>query len=426
MGLRFLVPTTAFYPAPLPTQRPTLRVNTLSPAVSLPLTGTRCSSKHCPISSSTQLLCGKTDVPRQRKGGDKPRRPTRQIQGFCRGVFLREQRLPRSKVPVWKFPDNRKTALRQALNFSSRFVLELFLATSVFSFASVHFLERSRTHFILTNLTRWTAASLSIKLIMFQSRITPTVPSQARGESTDWFLHGSYRILSDGCGSGEPTGKHVTTTECVPPSIPVKIRQVPGNGSCLFHSIAAGILFNESASNERSMTLPADLTAHPPMSKVVDYSSTLRAQAVEVLSHGFDGNESTAVENLETELSMQNGKTISTMTLVGTVATQYGMTPAEYLSTMRQENVWGGGPEIVALSNFIERPIVLLEPTDTYITEGVGEEQKSQPGTIYLKTAAQFGPSGGKPIHILSTNQQFPVEYHGMIQNHFLAVFPID
>ena len=61
---------------------------------------------------------------------------------------------------------------------------------------------------------------------------------------------------------------------------------------------------------------------------------------------------------------MQDDETISTLSLVQMAAEKYGMSVAKYLKNMRQEGVWGGGPEIVALANWMERQIVLLEPMD--------------------------------------------------------------
>lgn len=66
----------------------------------------------------------------------------------------------------------------------------------------------------------------------------------SRGEDADWFLSGSFYAASDKLN--EP--------------ISVRIRQVPGNGSCLFLSIAAGILYNES--------LEDGIKKHPNMAEL--------------------------------------------------------------------------------------------------------------------------------------------------------------
>ena len=84
---------------------------------------------------------------------------------------------------------------------------------------------------------------------------------------------------------------------------------------------------------------------------------------------------------------------------------------------MRLENVWGGGPEIVALANGLKRQIVMLEPVN-------GDVDTTN--VIKLKATARLGPlvTTEKTIYILSTNIKFPKEYKRKKSNHFLAVFP--
>ena len=144
------------------------------------------------------------------------------------------------------------------------------------------------------------------------------------------------------------------------------------------------------------------------MSTVIEYASTLRAQAVNTLENGIASN---------TQLVMQRDETISASSLVNMAASQYGITTDDYISNMRLENVWGGGPEIVALSNALKRQVVLLKPVNDADTTN---------DVISLKTMARFGPlvTTEKTIYILSTNIKFPKEYKRQKSNHFLAVFP--
>jgi len=141
------------------------------------------------------------------------------------------------------------------------------------------------------------------------------------------------------------------------------------------------------------------------MSEVIAYSPVLRTLAVDILENGMNGG---------VQLVMQDDETISASSLVKKAAAQYGMSPQGYLNKMRKKNVWGGGPEIVALANHLERQIVLLEP--------VHDEAEA----IHLKAIASFGPpSHANPIYILSTNISFPRRGFGRKKsNHFLAVFP--
>ena len=152
------------------------------------------------------------------------------------------------------------------------------------------------------------------------------------------------------------------------------------------------------------------------MSKVIEYSSKLRTLAVDTLENGIKPEDEAESGGSETQLIMQNDELISASSLVQNASKQYGVPSAEYLSTMRQENVWAGGPEIVALANCIKRQIILLEPTT---------EDRPKNECLYLSVIARFGPpSKAQQIYILSTNQQFPKEHYGKPSNHFLVVFP--
>ena len=115
---------------------------------------------------------------------------------------------------------------------------------------------------------------------------------------------------------------------------------------------------------------------------------------------------------------IQNDETISTSSLVNGTAIQYGMTAEEYLFEMEQDNVWGGGPELIALSNSLSRQIVLLET--------IQHDPSREENTTYLKIIARLGPRAtSRPIYVLFTNQRFPREYNSAkSNNHFLAVFP--
>ena len=206
-------------------------------------------------------------------------------------------------------------------------------------------------------------------------------------------------MLPEGCRGDGPTA----------PAVPARVRQVPGDGSCLFHAVAAGTLVGAATSH------PADRADHPPMSAVVARSPALRARAADTLSRAVAGNVPA------TELIAQDGEAVSAAALVGEAAARHGMTAAEYLSDVRRRGSWGGGPEIAALAHCLGRRIVLLEPGEE--EEGDGEHRR---GSVYLTTTARFGPPGEKPIYVLFANQQFPKDHHGKAKNHFLAVFPSD
>ncbi|KAL9182293.1 hypothetical protein ACHAXT_012945 [Thalassiosira profunda] len=206
---------------------------------------------------------------------------------------------------------------------------------------------------------------------MLHSWIASLAPSPAKKESSDWFLEGSYRVMlnDDGC-----------------------IDTVPAEETVMKRS-----------------------TASWDMSKVIEYSSALRIQAVDTLENGIKRNNTRVNER---QLVMQGDEVISAPSLVEKAASQHGITAEKYLLDMRRE-AWGGGPEIVALANSLNRQIVLFEVANA--DESNGEEGDA----IYLKKTSRFGPASGiNPLYILSTNQGFPNDYRGKRSNHFLAVFP--
>lgn len=332
--------------------------------------------------------------------------PKQRIQRYIRS--FRKPSLPTSNT--WTIPDNTITLRQQTIKFFLHFLLETSLVASAFFVLASYiryFANKVVNHrkFVIHNLTRWAATSLFIRMGMLHSRIISSVPSLARDENSDWFLKGSYRVLLvlGDCHNNES-------------SIQVRVRQVPGNGSCLFHAISAGILYYDRsiASSDKNKD-DEDSNNHPAMSKVIECSATLRTLAVDTLENGIQNNNEVLI--------MQNDETISAAILVEKAATQYGMTSTEYLSKMRRQNVWGGGPEIVSLANCLKRQIVLLEPS---INDRSAVDNEN---TVYLKVIARFGPPSAvvDPIYILSTNLKFPKEYIGKRNNkhdHFLAVFP--
>lgn len=128
---------------------------------------------------------------------------------------------------------------------------------------------------------------------------------------------------------------------------PCRIRQVPGDGNCLFHSISlclchavngtqwylssshgggggGGIPHGGAATKkERQPPTLEDLYAH---------SRKLRAAAVACL------------RDSRRKLILQGPETLRSTELVQAAAQQYGMTAEDYCEAMREDSVWGGGP----------------------------------------------------------------------------------
>ena len=67
---------------------------------------------------------------------------------------------------------------------------------------------------------------------------------------------------------------------------------------------------------------------------------------------------------------MEGGENTTTNGLLATVAEHYNISSIKYCSNMRLRHTWGGGPEIVALSNALKRPIHVYElGTSGYFTK---------------------------------------------------------
>jgi hypothetical protein len=145
---------------------------------------------------------------------------------------------------------------------------------------------------------------------------------------------------------------------------------------------------------------------------------------------------------------------MATNQLLNDVSIQYGITPEEYCNLMEQDSYWGGGPEIVALCNVLERPIHVYELVPTtnkhhYHLQtnnnniGGNDDNVSDGGGVvvvpdhrintdfYLRRMATFGSpkyDSKIPLHILSADSRFPDISPNIIKsngNHFMAIFPV-
>ena len=212
--------------------------------------------------------------------------------------------------------------------------------------------------------------------------------------------------------------------------LPCYIRQVPGDGNCLFHSISLCLYHAENGTHW-------NIQSQRALDQLYQQSKYLRAQAVECLkSH-------------HRRLFLQGRESLKSHELVQAAAQQYGLTPEEYCDAMQQDCVWGGGPEIVALCNQLQRPIHVYELATSRLCEDDDDEEEDDllqdcdgsfvkrryhsPATqsFVLRRMACFGsPRFDKrpALHILSADSRFPDLQPGnqlSSGNHFLAVFPV-
>ncbi|CAB9531319.1 OTU-like cysteine protease [Seminavis robusta] len=118
-----------------------------------------------------------------------------------------------------------------------------------------------------------------------------------------------------------------------------QIRQVPGHGNCLFHAIStcmAEVVYGSP------LQYPEDL------GWLYGHSAYLRQCDVDRLQQ-------------KRSLYLVGNTYLTTQDLVPPAAAKYSISAARYLDLMQQDGYWGGGPQIVALSNVLERPIHVYE-----------------------------------------------------------------
>jgi hypothetical protein len=115
-------------------------------------------------------------------------------------------------------------------------------------------------------------------------------------------------------------------------------------------------------------------------------SKWLRKSAIDVL---LENNKSLAIEDDENIISND---------LLKMIADFQSKSPEEYCAEMRRDRTWGGGPEIVALCNYLECPIHVYE-----LGKGSGFLRKH----FQFRKRAFFGSpifNTKSPIYILSAD----------------------
>ncbi len=116
----------------------------------------------------------------------------------------------------------------------------------------------------------------------------------------------------------------------------------------------------------------------------------LRAASQTAVSVLSDGNR---------VLHLNENETITCQDAVKLCADEYNMTCQEYLVRMKRPEVWGGGPEIVALSNELKLPIYVYELWT----------RQWFPNEFNLQCTVRFEAPGVStlPIHILSADGRY-------------------
>lgn len=175
-----------------------------------------------------------------------------------------------------------------------------------------------------------------------------------------------------------------------------KCRNVPGDGSCLFHSLAACVTYYRC---QRHLEFD---------DKMRQLSTSLRRLSVKIL------------KQKNKILKLEEDQEMTCQDLLQMVSEHYNMTSKEYANQMSREGTWGGGPEIVALSNYFRRPIHVYELSDF----------KDRNSAFKFRICAKFGSPGFDdkiPYYILCVDGRFPKIEPDQAKHpgdHFLALFP--
>jgi hypothetical protein len=144
-----------------------------------------------------------------------------------------------------------------------------------------------------------------------------------------------------------------------------KLRNVPGDGSCLFHSLSSWVCFIINGQHKYFDDQHREA------------SSLLRHLSVEMLENSHD-------------LFLENDECIKSSDLVEMVSAFYNMTAQEYLQNMRLPKTWGGGPEIVAISNYFRCPINVYELAQNYSSSSPHLRKSAQFGEKYCNSSGCF------------------------------------
>ena len=197
------------------------------------------------------------------------------------------------------------------------------------------------------------------------------------------------------------------------------VRNVPGYGSCLFYSLAACITFDRCFQHIL-------FTTH----KMKKFVTRLRFKAIEELKDN---------ENTNKILHLDNNQQMSVRDVLKAAADNINMKEIEYLKEMELSKTWGGGPEIVALSNYFKRPIHVYELC-SYTRFHFNPLSILNLNSLFrvehkfkLSLCAKFGSpafdqENVTPYCILCADGRFPHIFPGLHKkkgDHFLALYPV-
>lgn len=240
------------------------------------------------------------------------------------------------------------------------------------------------------NLIRWAIFTFIRTFCRYQAHLVASLPSLwHRSDDMDKFgiMREKYWI------------KSIENNKCEQIAL---LKQVTGDGSCLFYAIASSLLYLET--NESQLEWEV----------IEERAKELRCLAVHTL------------QNPNLLLTISKEDQIKSLDLTSAVAASFGMSCEQYLANMKRSRCWGGGPEIIALSNALKCSICLYHICDwkTSSTAMATTTKKANMNqNIFLKEIFRYGEEKHdfqQKLHILISKKDSHIGCE-----HFLAVFPI-
>ena len=146
------------------------------------------------------------------------------------------------------------------------------------------------------------------------------------------------------------------------------MRNVPGEGDCMFQAVALGTL--------TSMGLGGN---SPLLKSVADEIRTVMAQILT----SPKGN-----------LYVEGRRVMKVRNLLLAASKAEGLSPQEYITALTNRTLQGGGPELTILSNVLRRPISIYELDDGVESQSianVNEKQGTVPERYRIREVGLFG-----------------------------------
>ena len=205
--------------------------------------------------------------------------------------------------------------------------------------------------------------------------------------------------------------KNMTTTQGQVQDLKFTMRNVPGEGDCVFLAVALA--------TSTSMGLGGN-------------NAFLRSIAADTRSVVAD------VMDSKGNLHIDGNRLVRAKDLLRSAAKNEGLDCVTYIEHVRNGNLQGGGPELTVLSNVLRRPISIYELDWKESGNAEDDKQTTIPDVLDLKHMGTFGDIFKDPLSkisnpaVLSGLQQGAYSWHihilvvdaGLGEKHACALLP--